>query len=150
MIQSRNIKKLPHIAILMCTYNGEQYLKEQLDSIESQDYKNWTLYVNDDGSKDNTLNILKSYQKKWGVKRMYIRQGPQKGFCQNFMQIITDKKIKADFYFLSDQDDIWMTYKLSHTLKKLSKFDNYTQFHIYRKQHFIKLTIKLELRQFFL
>ena len=123
MIQSRNIKKLPHIAILMCTYNGEQYLKEQLDSIESQDYKNWTLYINDDGSKDNTLNILKSYQKKWGVKRMYIRQGPQKGFCQNFIQMITDKKIKADFYFLSDQDDIWMTYKLSHTLKKLSKFD---------------------------
>jgi len=56
----------------MCTYNGEQFLEEQLDSIENQDYENWTLYVNDDGSKDSTLNILKGYQKKWGVKKLII------------------------------------------------------------------------------
>ncbi|QDC88123.1 glycosyltransferase family 2 protein [Candidatus Methylopumilus universalis] len=118
-----SFKKPPRIAILMCTYNGDQFLEEQLDSIESQDYKNWTLYVNDDGSKDNTLNILKRYQKKWGVKKLIIRCGPQKGFCQNFLQIINDPKIKADFYFLSDQDDVWMPHKLSHTLQKLSKLD---------------------------
>jgi len=51
-------KKSPLVAILMCTYNGDLYLKEQLDYIERQDYKNWTLFVNDDGSKDTTLNIL--------------------------------------------------------------------------------------------
>ena len=111
-------KKSPRIAILMCTYNGENFLEEQLDSIENQDYKNWTLYVNDDGSKYKTLDILKAYQKKWGVKKLHIRRGPQKGFSQNFLQIITDKKIHADLYFLSDQDDIWMPHKLSHTIKK--------------------------------
>ena len=63
----------------MCTYNGENFLREQLDSIESQDYKNWTLYVNDDGSKDCTIEILKYYKKKWGVKKIIIRRGPQKG-----------------------------------------------------------------------
>jgi len=117
------IKKIPKIAILMCTYNGEQFLNEQLDSIQNQNYKNWTLYVNDDGSKDKTLNILKAYQKKWGIKKIIIRRGPQKGFCQNFFQIINDKKINADLYFLSDQDDVWMPNKLSHTLKKISKLD---------------------------
>jgi glycosyltransferase involved in cell wall biosynthesis len=107
----------------MCTFNGEDFLEEQLDSIETQDYKNWTLYVNDDGSKDRTLSILKAYQKKWGAKKLHIRIGPQKGFCQNFLQVINDKKIQADLYFLSDQDDVWMPHKLSHTLKKIAKLD---------------------------
>jgi glycosyltransferase involved in cell wall biosynthesis len=79
--------------------------------------------VNDDGSKDRTLSILKAYQKKWGNKKLHIRKGPQKGFCQNFLQIICDKKITADLYFLSDQDDVWMPHKLSHTLKKISRLD---------------------------
>lgn len=114
-------KKSPHIAILMCTFNGEQYLEEQLDSIQDQDYKNWTLYVNDDGSKDSTLDILKTYQKKWGFKKLIIRRGLQKGFCQNFLNIICDKKIAADFYFLCDQDDVWMPHKLRHTIKMLLK-----------------------------
>ncbi len=116
-------KKSPSVAILMCTYNGEDFLEEQLDSIEGQDYRNWTLYVNDDGSKDVTLKILKTYQKKWGAKKLHIRRGPQKGFCQNFLQIINDKKINGDLYFLSDQDDVWMPHKLSHTLKKISKLE---------------------------
>jgi glycosyltransferase involved in cell wall biosynthesis len=116
-------KKFPRIAILMCTYNGEKYLEEQLDSIQNQGYKNWTLYVNDDGSKDNTLKILKDYQKKWGVKKLHIRRGPQKGFCRNFLQIISDSKIKADLYFLCDQDDVWMPHKVSHTIKKISMLD---------------------------
>ncbi len=108
----------------MCTYNGEAFLGEQLDSIEAQDYKKWTLYVNDDGSEDKTLDILKRYQKKWGVKKLIIRRGPQKGFCQNFLQIINDPKIKTDFYFLCDQDDVWMPHKLSHTLKKISRLNS--------------------------
>ena len=107
----------------MCTYNGENFLEEQLDSIERQDYKHWTVYVNDDGSRDATLAILKRYQKKWGAKKLHIRRGLQKGFCQNFLQIINDNKIKADLYFLSDQDDVWMQHKLSHTIKKISRLD---------------------------
>jgi glycosyltransferase involved in cell wall biosynthesis len=107
----------------MCTYNGEDFLEEQLDSIERQDYQNWTLFVNDDGSKDATLTILKAYQKKWGSKKLLIRKGPQKGFAQNFLQIINDKKINADLYVLSDQDDVWMPNKLSHTINKMSKLD---------------------------
>ena len=107
----------------MCTFNGELFLREQLDSIKAQNYKRWTLYVNDDGSKDSTLDILKSYQKKWGSSKLFIRRGPRKGFCQNFLQIINDSKINADLYFLCDQDDIWMPHKLSKTINKISKLD---------------------------
>ena len=115
------MKSKPSVAILMCTYNGELYLEEQLDSIQNQNFKNWTLYVNDDGSRDKTLDILKHYQKKWGVKKLHIRKGSRRGFVKNFLQIIRDKKIHADLYFLCDQDDVWMPHKLSHTIKKISK-----------------------------
>ena len=50
------------IAILMATYNGELFLNEQLDSIKKQTYKNWELWVSDDGSSDNTLDILKKFK----------------------------------------------------------------------------------------
>jgi len=119
----RSIKKSPSVAILMCTYNGEPYLKEQLDSIKTQDYKNWTLYVSDDGSKDKTLPILKDYQGRWGKDKLRILKGPGKNFQSNFLSVITNKKISADAYFLCDQDDIWMPHKLSHTLKKIAQLD---------------------------
>ena len=116
-------KRSPHLAILMCTFNGEDFLEDQLNSIENQDYKNWTLYVSDDGSKDKTLAILKAYQKRWGKDKLHILKGPSQNFQSNFLSIITNKKIKADLYFLSDQDDVWMPHKLSHTLQKISKLD---------------------------
>ena len=54
-----------NVAILLCTYNGEKYLKAQLDSFVKQTYQNYTVYVHDDGSKDDTLNILKEYKISW-------------------------------------------------------------------------------------
>jgi len=113
----------PSLAILMCTLNGEAYINEQLNSFENQDYKNWKLYVSDDGSSDQTLSILKNYQNFWGKDILHILKGPGQGFQNNFLNLITSKKINADLYFLSDQDDIWMSHKLSHTIKKISKLN---------------------------
>ena len=50
------------VAILMSTYNGQEYLKEQIDSILSQTYGEFVLYIRDDGSKDGTKEIIKSYK----------------------------------------------------------------------------------------
>ena len=55
-----NIKGSPNIAILLATYNGKKYIKEQIDSILSQTYKDWNLYIHDDGSNDETLKLLKN------------------------------------------------------------------------------------------
>ena len=51
------------VAVLLSTYNGEKYLKEQLDSLINQSYSNIDIYIRDDGSTDNTVKIIKGYQK---------------------------------------------------------------------------------------
>lgn len=111
----------PHICLLMATYNGERFLTEQLQSIENQTHKNWRLVISDDGSSDNTLVIAKQFQEKWGSDRLEIRQGPQQGFCQNFLSMACDSNIRADLYGFSDQDDVWMIDKLSRAVAYLNE-----------------------------
>ncbi len=111
-----NQKNTPHICILMSTYNGEKFLAEQLQSIEGQTHKNWRLVISDDGSSDNTLAIAKQFQSKWGDDRLEIRQGPQQGFCQNFLSMACDTTLRADLYAFSDQDDVWMADKLARAV----------------------------------
>ena len=111
----------PLVAILMTTFNGELFLKDQLDSLKAQIHQNWILIVSDDGSSDNTLTILESYQNSWGKSKLTIHQGPQKTFSHNFLSLATYKKIKADFYAYCDQDDVWLPSKLSVAIKTLQK-----------------------------
>ena len=111
----------PKVAILMCTYNGEKYLVEQLESIAAQTHQNWAVYVSDDGSSDSTNQILSKYQDKWGKCRLFIQRGPSKGFAANFLSLVTNSKIHADFYAYSDQDDIFETNKLERAIKSLKE-----------------------------
>ena len=83
------------VAILLCTYNGARFLAEQLDSLEAQAHQNWVVIASDDGSTDQTLEILQQYQAKWPSGKLTIRSGPQKGFSQNFLSLACDPKIKA-------------------------------------------------------
>jgi glycosyltransferase involved in cell wall biosynthesis len=114
-----SLKNPPAVAILMCTYNGEHYLEEQLDSIQNQDYQDWLLYVSDDGSTDQTLPTLESYQSLWGKDKLHILKGPRQGFQKNFMSLINSKKIYADFYMLCDQDDVWLPTKITAAISYL-------------------------------
>jgi len=111
-----NSHRTPSVVILMGTYNGSLYLSEQLNSLEKQTYKNWRLIASDDGSSDETIDILKSYQSRWSPGKLEIRFGPQKGFCQNFMSLVNDGDIIADYYAFSDQDDIWFDNKLERAI----------------------------------
>ena len=103
----------------MCTFNGERFLREQLSSFERQSYTNWHLWVSDDGSTDKTLDILCEYQRKWGLEKITISRGPESGFAANFISLMVRTDIQADYYALSDQDDIWMSEKLAKATKKL-------------------------------
>jgi len=109
----------PLIAILLCTYNGARFLAEQLDSLETQTHQNWVVIASDDGSKDQTLEILRQYQVKWPSGKLTIRSGPQKGFCQNFLSLACDPEIKADYYTFCDQDDVWLPNKLEVALENI-------------------------------
>ncbi len=108
------------IAILLCTYNGAQFLPLQLGSYEAQDFADWRLFVSDDGSTDGTLALLRAFQDKHGAERVSIRRGPCQGFVANFLSLICDPAIKNDYYALSDQDDVWEPDKLSRARQCLS------------------------------
>lgn len=106
----------PHVAILMCSYNGERFLAEQIDSFERQTHRNWSLVVSDDGSQDGTLEILQAYMDSWGQERLKIVQGPQRGFVKNFLSLTCSTDIDAEFFAWADQDDIWSEDKLHAAL----------------------------------
>lgn len=106
-----------NIAILLCTYNGEKYLRPQLDSIVNQSHKNWTIHISDDGSTDGTKKIIFEYIQLLGADRIKFYPGPKDGFSKNFFSLIKNKKIKAAYYAFSDQDDVWEKEKLQRAIK---------------------------------
>jgi len=110
----------PLIAVLMCTYNGEKFLIEQLDSLLSQSHKNLIIWVSDDGSTDATLIILEQYQKHFPKDKLKIIDGPGKGSVINFLALLCNQDVKADYYAFADQDDIWETNKLSSALAAIN------------------------------
>lgn len=107
------------VAILLCTMQGQRYLSDQLESIMLQEHKNWTIWVSDDGSSDDTHSILKEYQQKLGPARMSIHAGPEEGFAANFLSLACKASVTADYYAFADQDDIWDVDKLSQALRWL-------------------------------
>ena len=108
--------RLPSVAVLLCSYQGEPHLAEQLDSIAAQSHRSWTVWVSDDGSTDGTLAILKRYQSLWGADRLSILQGPRDGFAANFRSLTCRTDIDADCYAWADQDDVWEPQKLERAL----------------------------------
>jgi len=103
------------VAILLCTYNGECFLEEQLNSFEKQ-VNDWRLFVSDDHSNFQTLSILKQFQKKHSAKKIMIQSGPQRGFAANFLSLTCSTCIQASYYAFSDQDDVWEPNKLSKAI----------------------------------
>lgn len=97
-------------AILMATYNGERYLRGQLDSLYGQTDKDWDLYVSDDCSKDGTMFILREYAASHS--NMHICQNERsKGPMANFMDMLSS--VEAEYYLFCDQDDVWLSEKVA-------------------------------------
>lgn len=102
--------ELSLISIALCTYNGALYLKEQLNSILSQDYQNIEIVISDDKSTDGTYELLQSYQLKY--PQIKLQQNTMNlGFNKNFEQTIF--RCKGAYIAIADQDDIWVSNKLS-------------------------------------
>ena len=105
------------VSVAMATYNGEKYIKEQIDSILENLKENDEIVISDDGSTDDTLNIIKHYNDS----RIKIINGPKKGVKKNFENAI--KNTKGKYIFLSDQDDIWEKNKIDSVLKAFDEKD---------------------------
>jgi glycosyltransferase involved in cell wall biosynthesis len=107
------------VAILMCTYNGQDFLEQQLQSIAAQSHSQWKVVVSDDGSDDDTLPIIQRYQASWGRDKVSVRSGPKRGFAANFLSLVCRADIEADYFAYSDQDDVWEPAKLDTALNWL-------------------------------
>ena len=110
------------VTVLMSTYNGDRFLREQLDSIFSQEKVHVRLIVRDDGSSDRTLDILREYQAAHS-DMLIISDGNNMRACASFLYLI--RTYTDDNYFaLADQDDIWDADKLFIGIKAIQKLED--------------------------
>ena len=105
------------ISVAMATYNGEKYIKEQIESILKQLNKNDEIIISDDGSTDKTISIIKSFKDN----RIKIYDGPKNGVKQNFANAIN--LCKGKYIFLADQDDIWLDNKVSEVINAFETYN---------------------------
>ena len=109
------------VNILMSTYNGQQFLAEQIRSIQEQSYTDWTLFIRDDGSSDNTKEILKDFERQ--DSRIHLIDSDKSdnlGVIKSFHKLVNHDR--ADYYFFSDQDDVWLPNKLELSLKEAQNY----------------------------
>lgn len=108
-----NLSDKPLVSICVATYNGERYIKEQIDSLLQQSYKNIEIIVQDDCSSDMTVDILREYSDKI---KLFVNE-KNLGYIKNFESLI--QRANGDFIALCDQDDIWETNKLELLLTNI-------------------------------
>lgn len=110
------------VDILLATYNGEKFVRKQIDSILAQDYREWILYIRDDGSTDSTPEILDQYRQRYPQKiRIVEDKLGNLGFCRNFKQLM--RYSTSRYAMFCDQDDIWKKDKISSELLYMEKLE---------------------------
>ncbi len=109
------------VTVLMSTYNGEKYLKEQLDSILQQTQVKVYLEIRDDGSTDKTKEILKEYERTHN--NINVHYGENIGFAKSFLGLLYGNYI-TDYFAFADQDDVWYKDKLVSAVSKLEEINS--------------------------
>ena len=113
------------IAILLATYNGERFLRQQLDSLFGQTSQKFRLVIHDDGSTDNTAEIINEYRDKYPDRIEIFYGNSCGGPKENFLWMLG--RVEADYYLLCDQDDVWLPEKLQNSVTALeeAEFDHH-------------------------
>jgi glycosyltransferase involved in cell wall biosynthesis len=106
-------EKLPLVSVVMATYNGERFLREQMESLLNQSYTNLEIVIVDDASTDTTIPILDEYVLNNNKIRLY-KSEVNLGYIKNFEKGIL--LCKGEYIALSDQDDIWLPEKISRLM----------------------------------
>lgn len=110
------------IDILLSTFNGAKYLREQFDSVLKQTYPHWRIIIRDDGSKDDTINIINDYLKLYPEKIKLITDNfGNMGACQSYAKLIGLSD--ADYIMFADQDDVWLKDKISISMGKMIEYE---------------------------
>lgn len=109
------------VTVVMSTFNGEKYIEEQIDSILNQEGVDLKLYIRDDGSTDETRQILQQYEKN---NKVAVDYGDNIGYAKSFIKALKDAP-ESDYYAFSDQDDVWFKDKLVNTIKLIDSNDKF-------------------------
>ena len=112
---------MAEIAILLATFNGEKYLSDFLDSLLKQNQQGFCCYIHDDGSKDHTMEIVETYQKKHPGKFVILEGASTGSASNNFMYLAS--KVEEQYIMFADQDDIWLPDKIQKTFEAMKKFE---------------------------
>lgn len=108
------------VAVLMAVFEGERFLAEQLASIREQDHEGIGVWVSRDCSGAGVATILDEHADAFD-RGLFVRQGPGRGSAANFLSMVCDPDIDADYFAFSDQDDIWEPDKLSRAIEKIAR-----------------------------
>ena len=110
------------ISILLASYNGEQFIADQIRSILSQTVQDFKLYINDDASTDGTWQIISDFAEEHPEK-IFISQSDKNsgGAKHNFLKMMVE--IKDDYVMLCDQDDVWLSDKIEKTFAKIVEME---------------------------
>lgn len=114
---------MANVLILLASYNGSKYIEEMVDSIIAQDYADWHLVLSDDGSKDNTPEILEAYAAKMPEKITHYRSGMRFGNAQDHFMHLLKQFRDAPYVMFCDQDDVWHSDKIGKTLEKMKQIE---------------------------
>ena len=108
---------MARVHIMMATYNGEKFIKEQINSILKQTYTDWKLFISDDNSEDNTISIIEDFCKSDPDRIEIISTDKKGGAKKNFIYLF-DNCPQAELYMFSDQDDVWLPEKIEKMVKE--------------------------------
>lgn len=111
------------IDILMSTYNGSSFLRQQMDSIINQTYTNWRLIIRDDGSSDTTLDIIEDYVLLYPDKiKIVDKETSNLGSAKSFERLLDF--VEGDYFMFSDQDDIWCNNKIERNILEIQHMES--------------------------
>ena len=109
------------ITIIMAVYNGQEYIREQLESLKDQTYTEWRLVIRDDRSSDKTAEIVKKFSDEVEQEVIFkVNEKPSGSAINNFALLINDAK-ESDYVMFCDQDDIWKKDKIEITFNKMKQ-----------------------------
>lgn len=116
--------KEPRVCVLLAAYNGETYIRQQIDSVLAQDYANVQIVLSDDCSTDATLEILELYKQSFPERVIHYKSGKRFGSAhKHFLHLLTEFH-DAPYVMFCDQDDVWHQDKVRKTLEKMKDIED--------------------------
>ena len=128
------IKEKPFVDVILPNYNKAEFLEESINSVTTQTYNNWKLFVIDDNSQDDSKKIINNYKSR-NIKAIYLYKNKGVAFCRNLGIRLSDSK----YISFIDSDDYWSQNKLEEQILFMEKFNheftytNYTPFTVKKK-----------------